>query len=155
MLWQNLCNKKDGAYTPSLLLRVNRKPCSVLNDDLSRLYVAAKFKPPPESCRTTYALLSGVAAGKVYIAGMSPHRWWALTPPFHPYRGIPRRYISVALSLRSPSADVISYPCPEQHGLSSRICLRTSPPSYVLLVINLFKNHLQVDFHQHLCLFCL
>jgi len=68
-------NKKDGVYTPSLLLRVNRKPCSVLNDDLSRLYVAIKFKPPPESCRTTYALLSGVAADKVYIAGMSPHRW--------------------------------------------------------------------------------
>ena len=135
-------NKKDGEDTPSLLLRVNRKPCSVLNDDLSRLYVAAKFKPPPESCRTTYALLSGVAADKVYIASVSPHCWWALTPPFHPCRNRFRRYISVALSLRSPSADVISYPCPEQHGLSSRICLHISPPSYVLLVINFFKNHL-------------
>ena len=73
--YYRLCNKKDGVFTPSLLLRVNRKPCSVLNDDLSRLYVAAKFKPPPESCRTTYALLSGVAADKVYIADVSPHRW--------------------------------------------------------------------------------
>ena len=70
-----ISNKKDGVDTPSLLLRVNRKPCSVLNDDLSRLYVAAKFKPPPENCRTTYVLLSGVAADKVYIADVSPHRW--------------------------------------------------------------------------------
>ena len=34
---------------------------------------------------------------------------WALTSPFHPYR-LSRRFISVALARKSPSADVISYP---------------------------------------------
>ena len=34
---------------------------------------------------------------------------WALTSPFHPYH-VMWRYISVALSRRSPSADVIRYP---------------------------------------------
>jgi len=28
--------------------------------------------------------LYGVAPSGVYIAGKSPCRWWALTPPFHP-----------------------------------------------------------------------
>ena len=39
---------------------------------------------------------------------VSPSTRWALTPPFHPY---PKngRYISVALSLRSPSAAVSRY----------------------------------------------
>ncbi len=27
----------------------------------------------------------GLAPDGVYIAGQSPVRWWALTPPFHPY----------------------------------------------------------------------
>jgi len=35
---------------------------------------------------------------------------WALTPPFHPYRAKARRYFSVALVLKLPSADVIRYP---------------------------------------------
>ena len=86
---------KGGVQSLRLFIRANRKPCSVLNDDLSRLHIAVQFKPPPESCRTTYALLSGVAAGKVYIAGMSPYRWWALTPPFHPYY-VETDFISIA-----------------------------------------------------------
>src|SRR3981189_1718440 len=31
------------------------------------------------------ALLFGLAPGGVYLAGRSPGRRWALTPPFHPY----------------------------------------------------------------------
>src|SRR3982751_5821136 len=30
--------------------------------------------------------LHGLAPGEVYPAGRSPDRWWALTPPLHPYR---------------------------------------------------------------------
>ena len=44
-----------------------------------------------------------------FTAGLCYHKLgWALTSPFHPYRK--RRFISVALSRRSPSADVIRYP---------------------------------------------
>ena len=35
-----------------------------------------------------------------------------------------RRFISVALSLKSPSADVICYPCHTEPGLSSQIAFR-------------------------------
>ncbi len=38
-----------------------------------------------------------------------------------------RRFFSVALSLRSPSADVIRYPCPQEPGLSSDIAFRLMP----------------------------
>ncbi len=45
---------------------------------------------------------------------------WALTPPFHPCRGRTRGgSISVALSLRSPSPDVIRHRCSMEPGLSS------------------------------------
>ena len=42
-----------------------------------------------------------------------------LPPPFHPYPEPAGRYISVALFLGSPPADVIRYPCPLEPGLSS------------------------------------
>ncbi len=40
----------------------------------------------------------------------SPKKRWALTPPFHPYRAMARRFISVALVWESPPLDVIQHP---------------------------------------------
>ena len=80
-------------------------------DHLSRLYVAAQLMPPTGIRRADAALLrpvNGVASDRVYICAKSPVRRWALTSPFHPYPF--GRFISVALSLRSPSADIIRYP---------------------------------------------
>src|SRR5438874_12774311 len=58
--------------------------------------------------------LLGLAPGEVYPAGRSPARWWALTPPFHPYRtkrlGAVRRCVSVALSGGSPLLGVTQHP---------------------------------------------
>ena len=63
----------------------------------------------------------GVAPDRVYSDGRFRAVGCALTAPFHPYRtGRPtRRYISVALFLKSPSAGVTRYPCPVEPGLSS------------------------------------
>ena len=92
------------------------KPSSVVYDHLSSPAVAGGIKPPFNGARRADALSPapiGVASDRVYMAACSRILRWALTSPFHPYRP-PfqswRRYISVALALRSPSADVISYP---------------------------------------------
>ncbi len=88
------------------------KPSSVACDHLSSPAVAGGVKPPFNGARRADALFSapiGVASGKVYMAARSPAPRWALASPFHPYSQR-LRYISVALALRSPSADVISYP---------------------------------------------
>ena len=61
----------------------------------------------------------GVAADRVYMNGHSRAVPWALTPRFHPCCPNGRRYLSVALFLKSPSAAVSRYPCPAQPGLSS------------------------------------
>ena len=53
--------------------------------------------------------LHGLAPGEVYPAGRSPGRWWALTPPLHPYRGS-RRSVSVALSVGLPRLGVTQHP---------------------------------------------
>src|SRR3954454_6292274 len=34
-----------------------------------------------------------LAPDGVWLAAASPRRWWALTPPFHPYRRRLRRYV--------------------------------------------------------------
>ena len=53
--------------------------------------------------------LRGLAPGEVYPAGRSPGRWWALTPPLHPYR-MRRRSVSVALSVGLPRLGVTQHP---------------------------------------------
>src|SRR5437764_4246738 len=52
--------------------------------------------------------LRGLAPGEVYPAGRSPGRWWALTPPLHPYRML-RRYVSVALSVGLPRLGITQH----------------------------------------------
>src|SRR4051794_7402698 len=61
--------------------------------------------PPAESMQARFwPLLFSLAPGGVCLAGGSPRRWWALTPPLHPCGHPPSQadvfavYISVALS---------------------------------------------------------
>src|SRR5438874_1916174 len=59
---------------------------------------------------TAFAPLLGLAPGGVCLAGRSPDRWWALTPPFHPCSPRGERYVSVALSVGSPPLGVTQHP---------------------------------------------
>lgn len=89
---------------------------------LSSCKIAFAIEPSFEvMCRANNPSVD-VAANRVYMAGNvstpSVSSYLAF-PPLLPYADIKQRYISVALFLRSPSADVIRYPCPVQPGLSS------------------------------------
>ena len=72
---------------------------------------------------------------------------WALTPPFHPYLSCDRRYISVALVLRLPSADVIRYPalwCPDfPHRFPNAVVRLSCISYYITCVVDLTRKHLK------------
>ena len=94
------------------------KPSSVASVHLSRTAVARSLMRPtrgscgvgptpvPEGTRP----LLGLAPGGVLPAGMSPHRWWALAPPFHPCSPNGGRYVSVPLSVESPRLGITQRP---------------------------------------------
>src|SRR6266851_3841383 len=56
-----------------------------------RLPGASSDRYPRARRATVNALLFGLAPGGVCLAGRSPGRRWALTPPFHPYLIAPLR----------------------------------------------------------------
>ena len=100
------------------MARLVRKPGSVVDGHLSRMHVAVHLKPPVGTIGQIIVPV-GVAADRVYRPPMLP---WDVVSSYLAFPPLPfkkRRYISVALFLRSPSADVIRYPCPVQPGLSS------------------------------------
>ena len=83
---------------------------------------------PKEDAGRIIFLLLGLAPGGVYLAGQSPNRWWALTPPLHPCHFM-AVFISVALSLGLPPLAV------SQHlALRSPDFPRTRPCGTVLAV---------------------
>ena len=95
------------------------KPGSVLTAIYLSLSLPAGFSRLLGAVGQTYCSSTALLRDRVYIVKpMSPWAGWALTPPFQPYLRS-RRYISVALVLRSPSAGVTRYPCPVKPGLSS------------------------------------
>ena len=57
----------------------------------------------PAGPLTRNALLFGLAPGGVCLAGRSPGRRWALTPPFHPYRPLPEEEPAVSFLWHFPS----------------------------------------------------
>ena len=92
------------------------KPSSVLNGHLSRPEVALGFKRL-RSGRATRMLFSLAPSG-VYTANFVselPVRSYRTFPPLQ----LALRFISVALSLKSPSAGVTCHSCPVVLGLSS------------------------------------
>ena len=102
-----------------------------MDSHLSRRTVAGALKPPPESSRAGFAQKRCFPTVLLRIeftaTDASTPSGGLLPPPFHPYRTDVRRYISVALFLKSPSAGVTRYPCPVEPGLSSRTAFRLMP----------------------------
>ena len=85
------------------------KPSSVVCDNLSRRHVAMPLKPPVGSVGPTITSQSVLhRIGFTWQRG-SP-RSGELLPRLSTLTGKIRRYLSVALSLKSPSAAVSSYP---------------------------------------------
>ena len=65
-----------------------------------------------------------LAPDGVWLAAVSPRRWWALTPPFHPYRrrlrrSAPRRSPFCATFRRLSPPGISPASCPAVSGLSS------------------------------------
>src|SRR6266536_4916799 len=94
------------------------KPDSVEGDHLS--WRCTRFLGGPRRRNLLHLAPDGV-----WLAAVSPRRWWALTPPFHPYR---RRLRRVVRRRRSPCCATfrrLSPPgvspasCPSVSGLSS------------------------------------
>src|SRR5580765_7769922 len=102
------------------------KPDSVEGDHLSR-------PPVPRWLERCTRLLGGprrrslfhLAPDGVWRAAVSPQRWWALTPPFHPYRQRLRRVFRCRRSPFCATFRRLSPPgispasCPSVSGLSS------------------------------------
>lgn len=84
---------------------------------------------PGESASNLILSLFGLAAGGVYQENQSPGLWCALTAPFHPYRRTNPAggLFSVALSLRSPSLDVIQHPALCSSDFPQAVPLGTMP----------------------------
>ena len=70
---------------------------------------------------------TGVAPDRVYSDGRFHTPSGELLPRLSTLTARPRRYISVALFLKSPSAGVTRYPCPVEPGLSSWTGFRPVP----------------------------
>ncbi len=75
-----------------------------------RLQRSTRVPPDEQPVDVNIRTLLDLAPGGVYLAGRSPGRRWALTPPFHLRRHRWRLCISVALSLRFPSPGVARRP---------------------------------------------
>src|SRR5690349_17883447 len=58
---------------------------------LSRVTIPLGSYPGPRRAASTGPVR--LAPDGVWQAAASPRRWWALTPPFHPYRGRLRRSV--------------------------------------------------------------
>ena len=102
----------------------------------------------------------GVASDRVYMAFCVTVESVSSYLAF-PSLPLARRSISVALSLRSPSADVIRYPSPMKPGLSSRYYLsapyRAAAPHTCPLIIHRGGGICQADgggFFAFFLLFC-
>ncbi len=78
--------------------------------------------------------LLGLAPDEVYPAGRSPDLWWALTPPFHPYRHGAGGVVSVALSAGHPAWVLPSVlPCGARTFLGWTKPPAAARPAHILL----------------------
>ena len=133
-----IAKRKRNSGLPLFLLYIreqNYKPGSVFDSHLSRRTVAGTLKPPRERPGKPWGRSpcshTGVAPDRVYSDGhfhepsgeLLP-RLSTLTPPT---QASARRYLSVALFLKLPSAGVTRYPCPVEPGLSSWTGFRPVP----------------------------
>ena len=71
----HLHQKTDVLLQKTKKKRLDRKPGSVSNDDLSWPYVAVRLTPSPGRARLRIMSHTDVASSRVYIAAKSPVRW--------------------------------------------------------------------------------
>ena len=99
----------------------------------------------PGSRRAALRSLFGLASSGVYMCPPCYQRGGSLLHCLSTLTCRRMRFISVALSLKSPSAAVSSYPCPAEPGLSSWAAFRRCPrgcPAYLQASI---ISHLETD----------
>ena len=99
------------------------KPGSVLTVIYLGVPLPIRSSHLPETAGPAICLLYGVAPDRVYSDGHSHEPSGALLPHLSTLTGgrsAVRRYLSVALFLRSLWAGVTRYPCPVEPGLSSQ-----------------------------------
>ena len=128
------------------------KPGSVIDSHLSRRTVAGALQPPSRKQPGRPCFLCGVAPDRVYSNGRFRTPLGALLPHLSTLAGDSlhclRRFISVALFLRSLWAGVTRYPCPAEPGLSScaafRRCARDCP-TRSRMYCTLFAGKSQMD----------
>ena len=89
---------------------VKKLASQLKKDGVDAIMIALRLKPPPESRRTTLMLCCRELLRIRFTWQMRLRTSGELLPRLSTLAVVKRRYISVALSLRSPSADVISYP---------------------------------------------
>ena len=122
-------------YTPADLMRSAGayfcdqvcKPGSVFCSHLSRRTVADTLQPPPRDDRAGLMCPSTALLRIEFTASFRLRTMGELLPRLSTLTALLRRYISVALVLRLPSAGVTRYPCPVEPGLSSRTGFRLVP----------------------------
>ena len=114
IFFKKACVKKGSVSNSHLRHSHNSvcKPGSVVNGHQSSLTVTDKLRGfPRATCGYSSGKQSdcGVASDRVYSASALP---WKRVSSYLAFPPLPlsRRFISVALSLESPPADVISYP---------------------------------------------
>ena len=110
----------DGIEKPRRAGLLVSRPVSRI---LSRVTIPLCSYPGPR--RAASAGPVRLAPDGVWLAAASPRRWWALTPPFHPYRRPTRRarrrrcpFCSTFRRLSPPGLAPAS--CPTVSGLSSK-----------------------------------
>lgn len=103
---------------PFSCARLVCKPSSVLDGHLSRTYVSARFKRSGGVCGPLFVLpfLHRVGFTSRIVAKLRVSSYLAF-----PSLPLARRFLSVALSLKSPSPGVTRHSCPVMLGLSSNI----------------------------------
>ena len=117
------------------------KPGSVFDSHLSSRIVANAVKPPRERPGKPVAPIAVLlrieftATDTLEPSGELLPRLSTLT-----LRQAARRYISVALFLKSPSAGVTRYPCPVEPGLSSGTGFRLVPATVWLTRMLILQN---------------
>ena len=118
--------KKKRTYIRSFLSDRVYKPGSVIDSHLSSHIVANTVKPPSRKHPGRPDVSSAVLLRIEFAAMDTSAPSGALLPHLSTLTGtkIDRRYISVALFLKLPSAGVTRYPCPAEPGLSSCTAFR-------------------------------
>jgi hypothetical protein len=127
------------------------KPGSVFDNHLSWPDISEWLQPPARDWRAANMSLCGVAPGGVYIdrqVAMPLVSSYLTFPPLQSGGNSKLRYISVALSLKSPSPGVTRHPCPVEPGLSSDTAFRHCIRDYLTYSMDFYHKPLLQNSQQ-------